>query len=137
MLSNLANAHQRHQTAVHFRIQILKKPDIRVNIKLDDTKNRYTADKKLIFALYNDLLSLPFAIPTVYSDQLRSERALDTKIHREGIMSEEQVTANVPEKGNIYRRAKLWQIICYSFSAFPLMGAYILIGYASYSASIG
>lgn len=52
-------------------------------------------------------------------------------------MSEEQVTANVPEKGNIYRRAKLWQIICYSFSAFPLMGAYILIGYASYSASIG
>ena len=36
-----------------------------------------------------------------------------------------------------YRRAKLWQIICYACNAFVGMSVYSLIGMASYSASIG
>ncbi|MFR5450839.1 MAG: MFS transporter [Roseburia hominis] len=36
-----------------------------------------------------------------------------------------------------YRRAKLWQIICYACNAFIGMSVYSLIGMASYSASIG
>ena len=36
-----------------------------------------------------------------------------------------------------YRRAKLWQIILYACNALPGMGVYMLIGMASYSASIG
>ena len=36
-----------------------------------------------------------------------------------------------------YRRAKLWQIICYACNAFVGMSIYSLIGMASYSASIG
>ena len=36
-----------------------------------------------------------------------------------------------------YRRAKLWQIILYSFNAFAGMSIYTLIGMASYTASIG
>ena len=36
-----------------------------------------------------------------------------------------------------YRRAKLWQIICYACNAFAGMSVYSLIGMASYSASIG
>ena len=35
-----------------------------------------------------------------------------------------------------YRRAKLWQIICYACNAFVGMSVYSLIGMASYSASI-
>ena len=36
-----------------------------------------------------------------------------------------------------YRRAKLWQIICYACNGFVGMSVYSLIGMASYSASIG
>ena len=36
-----------------------------------------------------------------------------------------------------YRRAKLWQIICYACNGLVGMGVYSLIGMASYSASIG
>lgn len=36
-----------------------------------------------------------------------------------------------------YRRAKLWQIICYAFNAFIGMSVYSLIGMASYAASLG
>ena len=36
-----------------------------------------------------------------------------------------------------YRRAKLWQIICYACNALVGMSVYTLIGMASYSASIG
>ena len=36
-----------------------------------------------------------------------------------------------------YRRAKLWQIICYACNGLVGMSVYSLIGMASYSASIG
>ena len=36
-----------------------------------------------------------------------------------------------------YRRAKLWQIICYACNGLVGMSVYSLIGLASYSASIG
>lgn len=39
--------------------------------------------------------------------------------------------------GVTYRRAKLWQIICYACNAFIGMSVYSLIGMASYAASIG
>lgn len=39
--------------------------------------------------------------------------------------------------GVMYRRAKLWQIIMVSTSAFIGMGFYSLIGLANYTASIG
>ena len=38
---------------------------------------------------------------------------------------------------NVYRKAKLWQIILVAFNAFNGMAVYFLIGLASYSASIG
>ncbi|MDO4622029.1 MAG: MFS transporter [Eubacteriales bacterium] len=37
----------------------------------------------------------------------------------------------------IYRKAKLWQVICYAFNAFIGMSVYTLIGMASYSANLG
>ena len=36
-----------------------------------------------------------------------------------------------------YRRAKLWQIICYACNGLVGMSVYSLIGMARYSASIG
>ncbi|MGI5990392.1 MAG: MFS transporter [Lachnospiraceae bacterium] len=41
------------------------------------------------------------------------------------------------DQGVVYRKAKIWQIICYACQALPNMGVYILIGYASYAANIG
>ena len=50
-------------------------------------------------------------------------------------MEKEKVTKVADE--NVYRKAKLWQIILVAFNAFNGMAVYFLIGLASYSASIG
>ena len=50
-------------------------------------------------------------------------------------MEKEKVTTVADE--NVYRKAKLWQIILVAFNAFNGMAVYFLIGLASYSASIG
>lgn len=50
-------------------------------------------------------------------------------------MGKKQTAAEID--GVQYRRAKLWQIILYACNALPGMGVYMLIGMASYSASIG
>lgn len=51
-------------------------------------------------------------------------------------MFKEKLTASQID-GVQYRRAKLWQIICYACNGLVGMGVYSLIGMASYSASIG
>ena len=47
-----------------------------------------------------------------------------------------KVTASEAD-GVEYRRAKLWQIICYACNALIGMSVYSLIGMASYAASLG
>ncbi len=40
-------------------------------------------------------------------------------------------------QGNVYRKAKMWQVIAYAFNAFIGMSVYSLIGMATYSANLG
>ena len=56
----------------------------------------------------------------------------------EQAMQENHVEKKIAKTENIiYRKAKLWQIILYACSAMSNMAVYILIGQASYAASIG
>ena len=52
-------------------------------------------------------------------------------------MTSENRSVAAAGDGVVYRRAKLWQIIHYGCNGLVGMGIYILIGMASYSASIG
>lgn len=52
-------------------------------------------------------------------------------------MGKEKKLSQSEIDGVTYRRAKLWQIILYSFNAFVGMSVYTLINMASYTASIG
>ena len=51
-------------------------------------------------------------------------------------MFKKKITASERD-GIQYRRAKLWQIICFAFNGLAGMSVYTLIGMSSYSASIG